>query len=202
MWMPCIWCWAIYLRQRFDRYKKGATARHNAELGNCMKRVYLAALMALIAGCSTFRGPPGPKMYDSITVVHTTDKTLLAPGIDQEFMRVFRARMTDYTEREIAAKGDLKLVNQCGPRTLQVSVDFIGINIDTKISKSLFRPLGSGMQSDNTRVTFNTVIRDCTSKRILSDDTNTTDDEDTFKVLKEIAHWSIRDTYKFQHGKL
>lgn len=179
-----------------------------------MKNLWLLSfLIAAISGCSHFKGSPSPKLYDNAFIVITNENTLVHQSSDQELknlqqsddkemMRIVRARLTEFTEDELASRGDLKIVSSCQPRTLKITQDIESI-IATSLAKV---KLGwwfsaSGEKSDDIQVSINTSIEDCESGKKLAKFSEDNHGQDLISVLKDIASDNVSNAYKYQHTR-
>jgi hypothetical protein len=175
-----------------------------------MKSIYLLCLLLLtvISGCSIFRGPPGPKLYDNVLIVINSDNTLLQQqSSDKEFkelqqsgdkdmMRIVRTRLNEFSEDELASHGDLKVVPACGPRTLKIIQDIESISVSSLVEAGR----KSFTKSDDIHVSISTSIEDCESGKKLGKFSHQYNGQDLVAVVKYIASWDVSDAYEYQYG--
>lgn len=181
-----------------------------------MKNIYLLCMLLLtvISGCSTFRGPPGPKLYDHAFIVVNSDNTLLQQqSSDKELkelqqsggkdmLRIVRTRLNEFTEDELASQGDLKVVSVCGPRTLKITQDIVSISASslTDIKVGFMGGSATGKKSDDVFVSISTTIEDCESGIKLVKYSYHNNGRELIAVVKDIASDNVSKAYDYQYG--
>ncbi len=166
-----------------------------------MKTLSIMAGLLLLSACATFRGPPGPKLYDNIVLVTMSENVLLVPqSIEKEFIRVMSTRQTEFSQTEVAKQGDLRVVPACGPRTMKVTQDITGVAMSdvTKLSYWIFRPTAT--KTDEVRVTINTTVEDCETGKRLGIHSESENGTDPASVLSSLASSDISIAYSYQRA--
>lgn len=173
-----------------------------------MKNIYLLCILtAVISGCSIFLGPK-PKLYDNAFVVINSDNTLilqqssdkefkgLQQSGDKEMMRIIRTRLNEFTEDELASRGDLKVVPACGPRTLKIIQDIESVSVSSlaEFGRKSFT------KSDDIHVSISTAVEDCESGKKLVKFSYQNKGQDIIKVVKALASWNVSYAYGYQYG--
>jgi hypothetical protein len=165
--------------------------------------VSILLLIATISGCSSFRKPPGPKLYDYAFVVIKSDATVVTTQAEEnDVLRIAHLRLSEFTSDELSARGDLKAVQMCGPRTLKITEDIQSIGTESAVSvkHKLFWSRSTGEQHEDFRVSINTIVEDCVTGKRLESFTYDNHGIDLVAVLKTLASWNVSEAYRYQHG--
>ncbi len=167
------------------------------------KAVFVIATVSLLTVACAAR-PTGHKIYDKVVLVSKTDNILLSPSnISPEFIKIFSARIHDFSETELTSQGDLELVTSCGPRTLKVMQDVasLGVGSQSEASTSgFFVPKATAKASSEITVTITTTITDCETNKILKKFTYSNNGQDPAAVLQTISNWNIYEVYQRQRA--
>ena len=179
-----------------------------------MKNIYLLCMLtAVISGCTFLLGPR-PKLYDNAFIVIKSDNTLilqqssdkelkdLQQSSDKEMMRIVRTRLNEFTEDELASRGDLKVVPTCGPRTLKITQDIesIGASSLTDINSGFTGRSSTEKKSDDVFLSTSTTIEDCESGKKLVKFSYQNNGRDLIQVIKYLASLNISYAYSYQYG--
>jgi hypothetical protein len=101
-----------------------------------------------------------------------SDATVVTTQAEEnDVLRMAHLRLNEFTSDELAARGDLKAVQMCGPRTLKITEDIQSIGTESAVSvkHKLFWSRSTGEQHEDFRVSINTIVEDCvTGKRLES----------------------------------
>lgn len=168
-------------------------------------KLIICGAIASLSGCAAMKGPPGPKLYDNVTIAVTSENALVVPStVDKDFMRILTARMTQFTEQEISSQGDLQIAQACGPRTLKLSQDIASVTLSgqayTSGSMNPFRASVTTTKGDDVRIMIDMVVQDCETGKKLYTYSYSHNGLDAAQVLKDHASWNVSYMYSLQHG--
>jgi len=173
-----------------------------------MKRlIVLVAMTILVSGCASFRGEPGPKLYDNATISIVSDNILLPQTIDKDFTQIVIMRLNEFTKSEIERQGNLEVAPECAPRTLKITQEITSIVVSS-ISEvhtgflpfQIFRGSATATKGDDIAISTSTSVYDCESGKKLGAYDYTTNNPNPIDLLKYLAAVNVSFVYRYQHG--
>ena len=173
-----------------------------------MKRfIVLLATTMMIFGCASYRGEPGPKLYDNATISIISNNILLPQIVDKDFTQIVITRLDEFTKSEIQGQGNLELTPECGQRTLKIIQDITSIVIGSVTEvRTGFLPFqifrGSATATKGEDIAISTIISvyDCESGKRLGTYNYTSNSQNPIDSLKYLAAWNVSFAYRYQYG--
>lgn len=207
--MPVI-CGRMTHTRRLDRQPYRALPRKVVEM---KKIIIVAVLFVALVGCAPWarlQRKSLPILYDKATISTVADNVLLYPPSpdSKELTRVISLRLNEEAETAIAARGNMKIVPVCGPRTLRVVQKVTSITgntiTDTVTGFFVFQLLrGSATSTKNDMLYINTAtsIADCESGEVFGTYPYQGYGQNPIETLQNIATYNVYYIYEHQRGK-